>query len=122
MLSPNMLSIFRFEPWLRNHTCLSPIYKPILALKTKIAQGMQILSTDLKSAHCKTPFTYEVVTLQEFFYFKLGEIWSNGHSIQQVVISFSDKSLLNFMFEWNDSFVPKVIQYAECKYVVYFCI
>ena len=69
MLSPNMLSIFGFEYWLRSHTCSSPIYKPILALKTKIVQGMQILSTDLKSAHCKTPFTYEVVTLQEFFLF-----------------------------------------------------
>ena len=84
MLSPNILSIFGFEYWLRNHTCSSPIFKLILALKTKIVQGMQILSTDLKSAHCKTPFTFEVVTLQEFFLFSTGETWSNGHSIQQL--------------------------------------
>ena len=43
MLSLNMLSISTFEPWLKNHTCLSSvIYKPIkLALKTKIVQAMQ---------------------------------------------------------------------------------
>ena len=43
-------------------------YKPIkLALKTKTVQAMQILLTDLKSAHSKTPLAYEVATLQEFF-------------------------------------------------------
>ena len=39
-------------------------YKPIkLALKTKTVQAMQILLTDLKSAHSKTPLAYEVATL-----------------------------------------------------------
>ena len=42
-----MLSIFGFESWLRNHTCSNPIYKPILALKTKIAQA-ELIITDKK--------------------------------------------------------------------------
>ena len=43
-------------------------YKSIkLAFKTKTVQAMQIVLTDSKSAHSKTPLAYEVATLQEFF-------------------------------------------------------